>query len=305
MLVTGASGFVGRAVISAFAERGHTLRAAVRAPAQHSFGADVELVEHPDLAKPFDWEPMLVGVDTVIHLAGIAHTNAAPELCDRVNLQATARLAADSTRAGVKRFVFISSIRAQAGPTADRTLTERDAPVPAEAYGRSKLAAEAAVRAAGVPFTILRPVLLYGPGVKGNFAYLLRVALSPWPLPVGDFTNRRSLLGIDNFISVLCFVLSTPTTIGETYVVADPGMPPRLVDIVKTLREAQGRRPFVLPLPPRSVEILLRLLRRTDLWERVGGNLQADPGKLIAAGWQPVHDTRKGLASLIQPRKPQ
>jgi UDP-glucose 4-epimerase len=221
-LVTGASGFIGRAVVTAFARRGVALRAAVRRPPQPPFPAAIEVVQHPDLAQPIDWRPLLDDIDQVIHLAGIAHIDrgVAPELYDRVNRLATAQLAAAA--AGVKHFVFVSSIRAQNGPAADHALTERDPATPTDAYGRSKLAAEAAVRAAGVPFTILRPALLYGPGVKGNFALLARAAASPLPLPVKDLDNRRSLLGIDNFISALAFVLATPATLGETYVVADP-----------------------------------------------------------------------------------
>ncbi|MGO9399127.1 MAG: NAD-dependent epimerase/dehydratase family protein [Xanthobacteraceae bacterium] len=301
ILVTGASGFVGRAVVTAFAQSDRTIRAAVRRPPEPAFAAGVEVVQHPDLSQSFDWKPYLEGVDQVVHLAGIAHTGGgAPELYDRVNRRATAELAAASAAAGVRHFVFVSSIRAQSGPSADHALTERDAPAPTDAYGRSKLAAEAAVRSSGVPFTILRPALFYGPGVKGNFALLLRAALSRFPLPVKDFVNRRSLISLDNFISALDFVLSSPTTIGETYVVADPGIPPRLSDLIATMRRAQGRRPLVLPLPTHYLETPLRLLGRDGTWERLGGNLRIDAGKLIAAGWQPLHDTRGGLAALVE-----
>ena len=301
VLITGATGFVGRAVVTAFATADRTVRAAVRRPPQPPFAAGVEVVQHPDLSQSFDWAPLLAGVDQIVHLAGIAHTGGvAPELYDRVNRQATAELAAAATRARVRHFVFVSSIRAQSGPSADHALTEHDEPAPTDAYGRSKLAAEAAVRSAGVPFTILRPALFYGPGVKGNFALLLRAALSPWPLPVKDFVNRRSLLSVDNFISALNFVLSSPATIGETYVLADPGIPPRLPDLIATLRKAQGRWPLVLPLPTHYVETPLRMLRRDDVWERLGGNLRVDAGKLITAGWQPQHDTLSGLAALAR-----
>jgi nucleoside-diphosphate-sugar epimerase len=300
LLVTGASGFIGRAVVSAFAQEGYALRAAVRRPSQPPFAANVEVAQHPDLSRAFDWAPLLEGVDQIVHLAGVAHTaGIAEERYDRVNRQATAELAAAAARAGIRQFVFVSSIRAQSGPAADHALTERDAAAPTDAYGRSKLAAEAAVRAAGVPFTILRPVLLYGPGVKGNFALLLRAARSRWPLPVKDFVNRRSLLGIDNFISALSFVLSAPAAIGQTYVVADPGIPPRLGDLLATLREAQGRWPLIVPMPTHYLEIPARMMRRDDLWDRLGGNLRVDPGNLIAAGWRPAHDTKAGLAALV------
>ncbi len=301
ILVTGASGFVGRALVAAFAQSGRTVRAAMRRPPEGSLPAGTEVVQHPDLAQSFDWAPYLADVEQVVHLAGIAHTSGvAPERYDRINRRATAELAAAAARSGVRHFVFVSSIRAQTGPSADHALTERDEPVPTDAYGRSKLAAEEAVRASGVPFTILRPALFYGPGVKGNFALLLRAARTRAPLPIRDFVNRRSLVSIDNFISAVDFVLSTPATLGETYVVADPGIPPRLGDLIGTMRKAQGRRPLLLPLPPHYLETPLRLMRRDDTWERLGGNLRIDAAKLIAAGWQPLHDTRGGLVALVE-----
>jgi nucleoside-diphosphate-sugar epimerase len=300
VLVTGASGFAGRATVTALAQRGFLLRAALRSPPRSPLPAQVEIVELPDLASDFDWQPLLSGVDQVVHLAAIADSDAAtPAVYDRVNRDATEKLAAAAASSGISRFVLISSIRAQSGPSADHALTERDPPMPSDAYGRSKLAAEAGVRAAGVPFSILRPVLLYGPGVKGNFSLLLRAARSHWPLPIKDFVNRRSLLGVDNLVSAIGFALSSPAAAGETFIVADPGIPPQLADVIATLRRAQGRRPMILPLPRHFVEKPMRLVRR-DLWERLGGNLRADPGKLLAAGWQPLHDTREGLIALVQ-----
>ena len=306
VLVTGATGFIGRAVVEALAAHGFVVRVAVRRTPQPSFPGGVEVMQHGDLAQAVDWHPLLEGVDQVVHLAGIAHAGRgiAPERYDQVNRVATAQMATAAPAAGVRHFIFISSIRAQSGPVADHALTERDPAAPTDAYGRSKLAAEDAVRSAGVPFTILRPVVLYGPGVKGNISLLLRAAASPLPLPVKDFGNRRSLLGIDNFISALTFVLSAPGAIGETYIVADPGMPLRLADVIATLREARGRRPLMLSIPRQYFEIPLRLLRHADLWNRFGGNLRVDPGKLIAAGWRPAHDTRSGLQALVQAAAP-
>ena len=305
VLVTGATGFVGRAVVTAFARDGRAVRAAVRRPPRPAFAAGIEVAQHPDLLRSFDWAPLLDGVDQVVHLAGIAHTGGgAPDLYDRVNRRATAELAAAAARSGVRHFVFVSSVRAQTGPSADHALTERDEPAPTDAYGRSKLAAEGAVRASGVPFTILRPALFYGPGVKGNFALLLRAALSRWPLPLRNFVNRRSLVSIDNFIAALTFVLSSPATIGETYVVADPGIPPRLSDVFATLRQARGRRTFIMAMSPDYIELPLRLFRRADVWHRIGGNLRVDAGKLIAAGWRPAHDTSGGLTAMAQAAAP-
>ncbi len=305
VLVTGASGFIGRPVVDALIKDGHVVRAAVRRP-QLPFPDGVEVAQHDDLAQPIDWRPLLAGIDQVVHLAGIAHIGrgVSAELYDRVNHQATAQLAKSAAQAGISRFVFVSSIRAQTGPVADHALTEKDPPAPTDAYGRSKLAAEQDVRVSGVPFTILRPTVLYGPGVKGNFAVLTRAAASRLPLPVKDFVNRRSMLDIDNFISALQFVLSAPQTTGETYVLSDPGMALRLDDVIATLRRARNRRPFVMSMSTDYLEWPLRLIGRSDTWNRIGGNLRINPGKLIAAGWQPLHDTRAGLTAMAQAAAP-
>jgi nucleoside-diphosphate-sugar epimerase len=299
-LVTGATGFVGRTVVTAFLESGDHVRAAVRSAPHPPLNGVIEVIRHPDLLQPIDWEPLVAGMDVVIHLAGIAHTGRgiSAETYDRVNRLATEQAARAATQADVRRFIFISSIRAQSGPSAEHVLSERDRAQPTDDYGRSKLAAEEAVRASGVPFTVLRPVLLYGPGAKGNFAALMRAANSPWPLPVGQFTNRRSLLDIENFLSALRFVLGTPKTLGETYIVADPGLPPSFAELIATLREAQGRQPLLLPVPTGVFSTALRLMRRGDLWQRIGGDLQADPSKLITAGWFPKRDTASGLTAL-------
>lgn len=301
ILVTGASGFIGRALVAAFSMSGHTVRAAVRRPPQPAFGSTVEVVGLADLAQPLDWRPLLAGTDAVVHLAGVGQTSGvAGDLYDRINHLATARLAAAAAQAGVDRFVFVSSVRAQSGPAAAHTLTERDPAEPGDDYGRSKLAAEAAVRASGVPFTILRPVLVYGPAVTGNFALLMRIAASPLPLPLRNFDNRRSLLALDNFVSAIDFVLTASAAIGETYLVADPGPAPRLSEVITTLREARGRRPLLLPMPPVLFKTALRMLRRADVWERLGGDLVVDSGKLAADGWRPAHDTRSGLAAFAR-----
>jgi nucleoside-diphosphate-sugar epimerase len=301
VLVTGASGFIGRAAIAAFAAEGHAVRAAVRRPPRPAFPDGVDVVQHADFTQAVDWRPLVEGIDAVIHLAGVAHTGrgASAALYDQVNRQATGHLAAAAAKAGVSRFIFVSSVRAQSGAAAEHVLTESDPALPADAYGRAKLAAETSVRAA-VPFTILRPVLVYGPGVKGNLAVLLRAAASPWPLPLKDFSNRRALLGLDNFVAALRFVLASPAAAGETYLVADPGIAPTLCEIVTILRRAQGRPARVVSMPPRLIETLLRITQRGEVWDRLGGNLQVDPAKLIAAGWRPLHDTAAGLAAMAQ-----
>src|SRR5262245_9944659 len=304
ILVTGASGFIGRALVNDLAERGHRVRAAMRQPAD-VFPRTVEVVAVSDLAREIEWRPLLREMEAVVHLAGIAHAGPgiAEQLYDRVNRAATAALAVAAAAVGIQRVVFVSSIRAQTGPWCPHVITEADLPLPTDAYGRSKLAAEEAVRAARAPFTILRPALIYGPGVKGNFAALMRVARSQWPLPLGGLANRRSLLARENLVSAIHFVLATPATANEAYVVADPS-PLTIAEIVSALRAGEGRRPALIPVPGALIALPLKAIGRTDLWERLGAQSVVDPAKLIAAGWRPPIETRTGLAALARHASP-
>ena len=191
-----------------FARAGYAVRAATRR--QVSFPDSVEVVIIPDLKNSIDWAPILQGVNIIIHLAGPAHSkipeNAYSEF-DQVNWIATQRLADAAKAAGIERFVYISSVRAQIGAAATQAVHEQDEPRPTNQYGRSKLAAEQAIRAAGLPFTIFRPVVIYGPNPKGNIQTVVRLARSSVPLPVKSFTSRRSLLAVENLISAIIFAL--------------------------------------------------------------------------------------------------
>jgi len=300
VLVTGASGFIGRALVADLAAAGRPVRAAMRQPAD-VFARSVEVVAVSDLTRPVEWRALLKGIETVVHLAGIAH--AGPEIAetayDRVNRLATVELAEAAQRMGVRRLVFASSVRAQSGPVADRLLVESDPPQPTDAYGRSKLAAENALRQSGVPYTILRPVLVYGPGVKGNLARLLQLAGKPWPLPFGGFSNRRSVLARQNLVGAIHFALESPATAGETYLVADPE-PVTLAEIVTAMRAGLGRRPGLVSIPISLLAMALKAAGRAETWERLGGDLRADPGKLLQAGWRPSVETHEGLAAMAR-----
>jgi nucleoside-diphosphate-sugar epimerase len=304
VLVTGASGFIGRVLVNDLAAQGHRVRAAMRQPAD-IFPRQVEVVAVSDLARPIEWRPLLRDIEAVVHLAGIAHAgpDVAEEAYDRVNRAATAGLATAAARTAIKRLVFVSSIRAQAGPACPHVLTEADPPRPTDAYGRSKLAAEMAIQASNVPFTILRPALIYGPDVKGNMASLIELARSPWPLPLGGLSNRRSLLARENLLGAIHLVLGEPAAAAETYVVADP-TPLTMAEIVGALRMGQGRRPGLIPVPPALIASPLKVIGRSHLWERLGCDLIVDPSKLLAAGWRPKMETRAGLAAMVQAASP-
>ena len=300
ILVTGASGFVGRALVNELAAAGQSVRAAMRQPAD-IFPRSVEVVAVSDLTRPVEWRALLKDVATVVHLAGIAHADPAlaESAYDRVNRVATAELAGAARAAGIRRLVFVSSIRAQSGPSSRQPLHETDPPHPTDAYGRSKLAAEEAVRAANVPFTILRPVLVYGADAKGNLARLLDVARSPWPLPFALFRQRRSLLARQNLIDAIRFALEQQDALGQTYIVADPS-PLTLGEIIAAMRAGEGRSPRLLPVPPALLGLALKAMGRGLEWERLGGSLIAKLEKLLDAGWRPSVETAAGLAAMAR-----
>jgi nucleoside-diphosphate-sugar epimerase len=300
ILVTGASGFVGRPLVTALLDAGYSVRAVTRR--QVAFPESVETVMIPDLKSPIDWVPILQGVDIIIHLAGPAHSkipeNAYSEF-DQVNWIATQRLADAAKAVGIERFVYISSVRAQVGAAAMQAVREQDEPRPTNQYGRSKLAAEQAIRAAGLPFTIFRPVVIYGPDPKGNMHTVVRLARSCIPLPVKSFTSRRSLLAVENLISAIIFALKNPATIGETYLVAD-SKPLTIDEILTMLRKMQGRSMATIYVPQVIVQFLLMICGRRDIWSRLGGNLVVDTSKLEAAGWRPTVDTYAGLLAMMR-----
>jgi UDP-glucose 4-epimerase len=305
VLITGASGFIGAPLTATLAEAGYQIRAAIRDRRRRTFPAGCEVSLLPDLAGAVDWAPLIDEVDAVVHLAGIAHVG--PEIpdaiYDRVNHLATAALASAAATAGVRKFVFMSSTRAQAGAAPDAPLTETAEPRPTDAYGRSKLAAEAAVCASGLPYTILRPALVYGPDPKGNLASLMQLAALPVPLPFGAFSNRRSLLALDNLIAAVRFALEDPRATNETFLVADPEAI-SIAELVAQLRSGAGRRPSLVPVPPALLCAALGLIGKRDMAERLAGTLIAEPTKLLAAGWRPVTDTKTAIAAMAQAASP-
>ena len=299
VLVTGASGFLGRPLVATLADAGYGVRAATRASTE--FPPGVERVRVPDFTRPVDWDSILRGVQIVVHTAGLAHADSSGislDRFDRINRAATQELAAAAARAGVAHFVFISSVRAQVGASASHVLHEEDEPHPTDRYGRSKLDAEIAVRAAGVPFTIIRPVVIYGRAAKANIRLLIRLASLPLPLPFAAFDNRRSILGVDNLVSAIVFVLNHPATIGETYLIADPE-PVALCDIFAMLRGARGRRPGLVWVPPAIFRLALTMLGLRYLWDRIGNELVVDTSKFESLGWQPRVATSDGLAAML------
>jgi nucleoside-diphosphate-sugar epimerase len=299
VLVTGASGFVGRPLVRALLRAGYAVRATARRPIGFPNSVDVAII--PDFENRVDWIPILRDVDIVVHLAGLAHADSRDSAFgtyDQVNWVTTQELAHAANETGVERFVYISSVRAQTGPSAPMIVHEGSQVHPTDHYGRSKLAAEMSLRAAGVPFTILRPVVVYGPHPKGNVRTLVQLAKLRLPLPFAGFNSQRSLLGVENLISAIFFVLNNNTTVGEIFLVADP-KPFTLPEIFTMLRKVQGRKPRLMHIPPTAIRLALSLLGQRVLWERINGSLVVDTGKLESLGWRPAVETYDGFRSML------
>ena len=201
LALTGATGFIGQHLLRELSKRGYRLRVLLRRPTNVPTWAASAVIG--DLARPQNMSAALAGVDAVIHSAGLAQAmSGVPEDDYRVvNTEATIGLARAARRAGAKRFIFLSSIRAQCGPSADRVQTEDVEPRPTDAYGKSKLAAERGLAEIDIDWVSLRATLVYGPGVSGNMAQLIRFARSPFPLPLGSLRARRSLLAVENLLA--------------------------------------------------------------------------------------------------------
>jgi UDP-glucose 4-epimerase len=284
VLVTGSDGFIGRHLVPYLAAQGYKVIAASRTAA--TFGdPDIVAAPLPDLSRPFDWQPLLQQCNAAVHLAGIAHTFTDDELYDRVNHRATEALAKASVRCGT-HLVFISSIAAQSGSFSDNELTEDDPPTPNNAYGRSKLAAERAIRATDASFTILRPVVIYGDGEKGNFATVHSISRLPIPLPFGGLTAQRSVLSVENFCSAVLTALRDPRALGETFIVSDAATP-TVSEVIARYRVRLGRSPWLIPIPENWLELALKALGQGAIWQRIGRPLIARPTKLLALGWRP------------------
>jgi nucleoside-diphosphate-sugar epimerase len=284
VLVTGSDGFIGRHVVPYLAAQGYKVIAASRTALDFE-APNIVTARLPDLSGPFDWQPLLQHCDAIVHLAGIAHRFADDDLYERVNRRATEALAHAAFRYD-KHLVFVSSIAAQSGSFSDHELTEEDLPKPINAYGRSKLAAEEAVRESGVAFTILRPVVIYGGGEKGNFAIIHKISRLPLPLPFGALTALRSVLSVRNFSSAVTMVLADPRARGETFIVSDP-TPLTVSDVIARYRASRGKPPWLIPIPEKWLEFFFKAIGHSGLWQGIGRPLVARPAKLLALGWKP------------------
>ncbi|EKV26316.1 UDP-glucose 4-epimerase [Caenispirillum salinarum AK4] len=308
--VTGATGFVGTALCPRLRSAGLAVRALVRrAPAPPSAPEFDETVVLGDIetAPPSALVEALKGCDAVVHLAAKVHVMN-PTPADEVdfraaNVTATRRLAEAAVAAGVPRFVFLSTIKVNGEATGPGAVFRPDdAPGPEDLYARSKAEAEEALLAVHrlAEPVVLRPPLVYGPCVKGNMRALARLALKPFPLPLGLVRNRRSLVGLANLCSALEHLTVAPgdAVARRVFLVSD-GRDLSTGELVGLMRRAVGRSPRLLPVPPALLRAALAASGRGAMADRLLGDLCVDASALRATGWTPPASVEEELARLM------
>lgn len=305
VLVTGATGFVGRPLCRHLQEQGIHVVAAVREGAVAPPGTEGRVVG--DLRGPVDWRPAVRDVDAIVHLAGYVHSEGKGDdqlaLARRLNGDATLGLARAAIAAGVKRFVFISSSKVYGEHDPGRPFSEADIPAPENAYGRSKWEAEqklyALAQDAGMDLIVLRLPLVHGPGVKANVHRMIGLADTPWPLPLAWARNPRSMIGLANVVSAIHRCLTAGPDGAHTYVVRD-NRDITVSDMLRVMRNALGRPARLLPMPNILLRLAAALVGRRPEMARLLDPLRVDDTLFRhQMAWQPNVTIEAGLAEMI------
>lgn len=303
--VTGATGFVGRVLVRRLADDGHQVRALCRRAPAGALPGVTEAVSGIDLERPAGLGDALAGMDAVVHLAAMVHRPGSPaDAYERVNHQGTATLARAAEGAGVRRFVFVSSVKAMGEESGPTPWTADTPPKPQDPYGCSKLAAEQALwRVAGqgrMEGVVTRPPLVYGPGAGGNMARLCGLVDRGVPLPFGMVANRRSLVSVVNLADLLALALHHPAAPGGTFLVSD-GEDLSTATLVGRLAAGLGRPARLLPVPVPLLRLAGRATGRTGEVGRLVNSLALDiSATRTRLGWDPPECPADALAAFAR-----
>ena len=308
-LVTGATGFVGSALCVRLRELGYDVRCSIRNPSSATKHATFDTIATGELGPNTDWTRALSGIDVVFHLAARTHVlrdTSLDPLAEfrRINAEGTHSLARAALRAGVRRVVFLSSIKVT-GERTDRFPFTEDTPLhPEDGYGASKREAEQALHAVArdtdLETVILRPPLVYGPGVKGNLLRLTHWIAGGVPLPFASISNRRSLVYVGNLVDAIIAASKSPTAAGNAYLVSDND-DVSTPDLIQSIATALQMRPRLFPCPPALLMAGATILGKREEMRRLTGSLQIDSSKIRNdLPWNPRFQMTQGLALTAQ-----
>lgn len=309
ILVTGATGFVGQRLLDYLPERGHLARAAVRR-ASSSVDVKVDPIVVGEINGSTDWSRALQGVDVVVHLAARVHvmneTETDPLLAFReINTEGTRQLAEQAASLGVKRLVYLSTIKVNGEETFDKPFTASDpVNIPEDPYGQSKWEAEQLLKEigerTGLEIVIIRPPLVYGPGVKANFLSLIKLARRGLPLPLSGIENRRTLVGLDNLVDLITTCCEHPAAAGQVFLAGDDETL-STPDLVRAISAALERKPRLFYFPPWLMQLGTRMLGKKAIWQRLAGSLAVDNSAAKQQlNWQPVSTLAEELMRTVQ-----
>lgn len=313
ILATGANGFVGRALCAELISQEFTVLAAVREKAALENCTSVVV---GNINNTTNWSTALSGVDIVIHLAARVHVmndHVSDPMAEfrKVNVDGTLNLARQAVKAGVKRFIFISSVKVNgeftlppssssaSGRGVPTAFSEVDIPSLQDVYGISKFEAEQGLlkiaEETGMEVVIIRPPLIYGAGVKANFASLLSVVKRGIPLPLGAINNKRSFIYVENLVSFILHCIQHPLAANQIFLVSD-GQDLSTTELLKMCAIALDVKPRLLPVPQKLIELGAAIIGKRDVAQRLCGNLQVDITKARELlGWSPPYSLADGL----------
>lgn len=295
VLVTGANGFVGNALCQELEIRGYNVKAAVR---QVRGLNNDRVVSVGDIKFDTDWSGALNNVSIVIHTAARVHIMDGNPLDSllafrKVNTAGTLNLAAQAAKAGVKRFVFISSIKVNGEMTKPgRSFCPDDLYIPTDPYGLSKYEAEqgllALTQKMEMDVIIIRPPLVYGPGVRANFSSMMKWIEKGFPLPLGGVKNKRSLVALDNLVNFIVYCLDHPKAVNEVFLISD-GEDVSTTELVYKIARAFGGKVVLIPVPTRLMVLAAKLIGKGNIASRLFGSLEVDSSKVSTLlGWSPI-----------------
>lgn len=298
ILVTGSSGFVGQRLTTTLLHAGYGVRGVARSSPLNVVGARYEFAPIGDFSEVSNWQTLLAGVSTIVHTIARVHIMGDKAMSPldefrKLNVQATLNLASQAAAEGVKRFIFISSIKVNGESTQDdKPFLETDDTVPTDPYGLSKFEAEqgllAIAQQTNMEVVIIRPPLIYGPGVKANFASMMKWVKRGIPLPLGAVDNKRSLIALENLVDFITRCIEHPKAANEIFLISD-GLAISTTELMHKVAKAFGNKAVLIPIPVSLMKFSASMIGKQAVADRLFGSLEVDSTKARnLLGWQPI-----------------